>query len=422
MPAQLEQGDIFGRIGKSIGEGVGEQIGRERVASALKPIEGQQFNPLDLTQRLTRAGASSQEISNYLPLIQQEQARKEAFPQAQLSDINASPSTEVPGATQKQVSPTSLGKSFQPLQGTTQALETRARELMTNQPSLYRDPLKAMEKAQSEYTNQQNILTKAETEFDKVLAKKLQKAGKDVDKDIIGDMQHNYLRNVQALAASGKESYEKAVDAETTKLMDFGKAKTALKGLTTPSFFGGEIKGEQGLKKLDAIRKEYKDTDNLELFADDLVGQVGLSTPIANYLAFPVKSNQEINNFFQETRFKHKKTPLAGPLVQGLKEKGSSSFMNRNKGIKRSEQEIADFVSSHLSDSDSLNSIALTAQGRGYNAQKIIDSVQENWNSGKVRLNKRQQRELETRGSFRPTLRDISYFAGNGLNPLQVTE
>lgn len=421
MPVQtIEQGDIFGRIGKAIGEGAGEQLGRSRVASALKPEEGKPFNPLDTTQRLIRAGASPSEISSYLPLLQQEQARKEAFPQAQAENVASG--IQPVTTEQDQVSPISAGKAFQPLQGTTQALETRARELMINQPSLYRDPLKAMEKAQSEYTNQQGILQKAETEFEKVLAKKLQKAGKDVDSDIIGDMQHDYLRNVQALAATGKESSEKAVDAETTKLLNFAKARTALKGLTTPALFGGEVKGKEGLKKLDAIRKEYADTDQLELFSNDLISKAGLSTPVANYLAFPVKRNKEINNYAQESRNRPQFAPLQGALVQGLREKSDRSFMNRNKGTKRTEEEIGDFVSDHLSDNDSLNSIALTFKGRGYDPQKIIDSIQENWNSGKVRLNKRQQRELETRGSFRPTMRDISYFAGNGLNPLQVIE
>ena len=140
MPQTLEQSDIFGRIGKAFGEGAAGQIERGRVANALKPEEGKPFNALDTTQRLIRAGASPQDISSYVPLIQQEQARSE-FGASQPPNGNVLPGSQPIGQEAAQVSPTSAGKEFQPLQGTTQALETRARELITNQPSLYRDPL-----------------------------------------------------------------------------------------------------------------------------------------------------------------------------------------------------------------------------------------------------------------------------------------
>jgi hypothetical protein len=423
MPQVLEQGDIFGRIGKAFGEGAAggaeKQLGANLVSKSLETPKGEKFDPLKTTQRLIKAQASPQEIASYLPLIQQAQARAEAFPGAQGANVPAVPSGQVQPSEVAKTTPTSLGKSFQPLQRTEEALWSRAAQLASTQPTLYRDPNDAYRKALSEYEGQQSIIKKAGDEFDTVLERKLQKSGKSVDPDIIGDMKHDWKRESEALAATGQESPEKAADKLTSKLLDFAKSRTALKGLTTPALFGGEVKGKEGLKKLDAIRKEYEDNDRLELFSDDLVGSSGLSTPVANYLAFPIKGNKDINNFAESTRTKSNFLSL-GPLISGLKEK--TSFINRKKGTKRTDQEIGDFVSSHLGDNDSLNSIALTFKGRGYDPQKIMDIVQENWNAGKTRLNKRQQRELETRGSFRPTMRDIAYFAGNGLNPLQVIE
>ncbi len=402
MPTTLEQGDIFGRIGKAFGEGASGQIERGRVANALKPEEGKPFNPLDTTQRLIRAGASAQDISNYLPLLQQEQARAE-FSAPQTANGNVTPGTQPISQDAAQVSPTAAGKEFQPLQGTTQALETRARELMTTQPSLYRDPLKALEKAQTEYANQQDILTKTSTEFDNVVKKRLQKYGIDIDQALSGDSQRDYLRQAQALAATGKLSPEKAVDKISKDLLDFAKARTNLKAVKLSSGLTTNAK-VTGQENLNSIRKAYQDADQLELFENDLVNEQGLSTPVASYLAFPIKENKEINNFAQDTK-------KISSLPFGIKEKGG-------KGTKkRTEQEIGEFVAKNLGDNDSLNSIAMTFKAKGYDPQLILNAIEK---SPKVRLNKRQQQDLQKRTSFRPSLKDISFFSSTGLQPQEI--
>ena len=414
MPATLEQGDIFGRIGKAFGEGASEQLGRNRVANALKPEEGKPFNPLDTTQRLIRANASPQEISSYLPLIQQEQARSE-FSAPQAANGNVSPGTQS-GAESAQISPTAAGKEFQPLQGTTQALETRARELMTNQPSLYRDPLKAMEKAQTEYANQQDILTKTSTEFDNVVKKRLQKYGIDIDQALSGDSQRDYLRQAQALAATGKLSPEKAVDKISKDLLDFAKARTNLKAVKLSSQLASNAK-TTGQANLNSIRKAYKDADQLELFENDLINEQGLTTPVASYLAFPIRENKEINNFAQDTR--PIPTLLGISPIKGLKEKNYGSYSNRFKGVKRSEQEIGDFVAKNLGDDDSLNSIAMAFNAKGYDGNKILYVIEKN---PKVRLNDRQKQDLQKRTSFRPSMKDIMFFASTGLPQQEIIQ
>ncbi len=414
MPSVIEQGDIFGRIGKAIGEGSGEQIKANRIGNALKPEEGKPFNPLDTTQRMIRAGASPQEISQYLPLIQDQQARNEAFPQAQPANGNVAPGVQPTGQKTTQVSPTSLGKEFKPRQNTEPALWARANELYKAQPTLYRDPNTAYAKALSEYHNEQDILTKTETQFTKSLEKRAQKYGIDIDRDIPGDMWQDYLRQGQALAVSGKESPEKSADKLSTDLLDFAKARSNLNTATIPSLFGLTLSGKEAQSKLQAIRKEYEKADRLELFEDDLVNKTGLSTGVASYLAFPLSANKEINNFAQDSKKKSSLNPFQGTLIKGIQEKGG-------KGTKkRSEQEVAEFVGKHLKDSDSLNAIATSFNAKGYDPQLILDDIQRQWDSGKLSLNKRQQRDLQKRGRFGATLKDIAYFAGTGLNPQEI--
>lgn len=412
MPQTIEQGDIFGRIGKAFGEGAGggalKQLGANRVAKALKPEEGKPFNALETTQKLIKAQATPQEISQYVPLIQQEQQRQEFLNRNKpnVGQPSNLPSQETIGGAK----PLSSFKNFQPLQGTTEALENRASELIASQPSLYRDPAKAMEKAQTEYQNQQTILNKTSDDFDKVVQKRLQKYGKEIDQAIFGDMQQDYLREAQAIAATGKMSPEKAVDKLSKDLLDFAKARTNLKGLMITSL-ASTIPKKAEQSKLNAIRKEYEDKDQLELFENDLINEQGLSTGIASYLAFPVRGNKEINNFAQDT--KKKSSNLFGPIIAGLKEKGGKGTKKRN------EQEIADFIVQNLKDSDSLNSIATVFNAKGYDANKILDSIQKKWDEGKS-LNKRQQQDLQKRPSFRPTLRDIAYFSATGLEPQEI--
>ena len=102
MVQVIEQSDRFGKIGKAFGEGAAGQIERGRVANALTPEKGKPFNPLDTTQRLIRAGASPQEISNYLPLLQQEQSRAE-FGGSQAANGNVSPGSQPIGREAAQV-------------------------------------------------------------------------------------------------------------------------------------------------------------------------------------------------------------------------------------------------------------------------------------------------------------------------------
>lgn len=408
MAQTLEQGDIFGRIGKAFGEGAASQFERGRVAKALEPRKGEEFNPLTTTQRLIRANASPAEISSYLPLIQQAQERKEAFPVSQSPNNNIAAQTQPSAIEKATVSPISEGKAFKPKQNDEASLWARASELHQQQPTLYRDPNTAYAKALSEYKNEQDILNNTEKQFTKSLEKRAQKYGIDLDQSLPGNMQQDYLRQAQAMAASGKKSPEKAADELSSNLLDFLKARTNLKSVRVDSLL------EKGAKQItqsniNAIRKAYQDADQLELFENDLINEQGLSTPVASLLAFPIKDNKEINNFAHDTK-KISHNPF-GAWVSGLKEKGS-------KGTKkRTEQEIGEFVASHLDDNDSLNSIAMAFNAKGYDGNKILDVIEKN---PKVRLNDRQKQDLQKRTSFRPSMKDILFFSSTGLPSQEI--
>jgi hypothetical protein len=74
-------GNIFGRLGASIGQGFSEQFPKQlqanREASAIEGLRNQK-EPLDTLQQLAalrRSGISGQEAAQYIPLIQRQQER-----------------------------------------------------------------------------------------------------------------------------------------------------------------------------------------------------------------------------------------------------------------------------------------------------------------------------------------------------------
>jgi hypothetical protein len=73
-------------------------------------------------------------------------------------------------------------------------------------------------------------------------------------------------------------------------------------------------------------------------------------------------------------------------------------------------------VIDHIKPNDSLLSIALAVQGRGYNAQKFMDAMRNQKNQDK--LNTRQSREYEIPVNIAPSLGDKYLFAISGLDKL----
>ena len=299
------------------------------------------------------------------------------------------------------------------LLGTPEALQDRARQLIQEMPITYRaNPQKALEKATSDYNNQQNMLQTASKEFIDSLQTFTEKAGNETYKDIIGEMQDEYLRNLQEDVVAGKGSPQQLASKSAKSLLDFAKTRANVANSSTPSLFGISAKDAQS--KLQATRQNYKERNRLDLFEDDLVNKVGLSTPVASLVAFPLSENREIASYAKETRNKNYpvKNSRIASYFSGI---GSKSTGNK----RRTEEEIGEYVSKNLKDTDSLNAIAASFNAKGYNPQKILDVIQQKkWKS----LNERQKRDLEKRTTFGATLKDIAYFTGTGLNPMEFID
>lgn len=325
----------------------------------------------------------------------------------------SAPGREIPRNIQEQRRPENERYQFSDISGTPSSIQNSAAQLAMQKPNLYRDPKDAVAQKEKEYNQIQSLLSNAENAFNKSLQDKLEGGPETVLDILSGDLKQDYLKELQDLVVNKNMNIQRAVDKITEKALDFAKARTNLAISSGASLFGLGPSGKLAQKKLSAIRREYEKNNKLELFEDDLVKKTGLSTPIAAFLAYPPSSNREINSYLRDTKKRVSLAPFQGSLVKGIKDK-------QNTGTKkRTEDQIANYIKDNLRTTDSLNSIAVAFNAKGYDPQKILDNIQE-WNDRTSSLNKRQERDLQKRSTFRATLQDIAYFLWMGLNTKEI--
>ncbi len=408
MAQTIEQGDIFGRIGKAIGQGASEQVDRSMLANKLRGIKGFPSEGADIIS----APGGQEILPSIMPFLSSERNRaaEEKRQQSLGTQGTTQKSTGTPGGINLESENFLVPK-------TGPQLGAEALEMHRTTSIPYDQALK-----QLSAEDQQRILTEqafetraglAEKDFDSYLDTELQKSGNEAYRDITGEMRNEYRKLVREDIAKGK--YGKTAQLQRAKeLLDFAKTRGSLETNPAAALLGIGIPAKERQSAFRAQRKEYLDKDQLELYANDLQNKAGLSQGIANYLAYPIKENKKIYDFERDSKIQTPEwTFFRGnrpPSIRDKEGKGTS---------KRTEKQIGEFISSPdvLKDSDSLLSIATAFNSKGYNPQKILDAIQSNWESGKLRLNKRQERELQNRSVFRPTLRDLAYFADTGLNP-----
>lgn len=300
------------------------------------------------------------------------------------------------------------------LQGSPEALQSAAAQLMVNQPLRFQNPDIALAEAEKRFNKQQSVLTNTENAFNKAVADRLEKAGSGVNQAVTGDLKQDFLRKAQREAAKEGISAEKAADQASRDLLDFAKARSNLNSMTVPSLLGLTPSGKAAQSKLQAVKKDYEKLDRMELFEDDLVNKTGLSTGVASFVAFPPENNPKINRYLQDTKKKTSFNPFQGALVKGIQTKDIKGKTARTP------QEIGQFIADNIQPNDSLNSLATAFNARGYDPQIILDVVQQQWDDGKLSLNRRQQRDLQKRTTFRSTLKDIAFFSGTGLKTKDI--
>ncbi|MBS0654079.1 MAG: hypothetical protein JSR39_11210, partial [Verrucomicrobia bacterium] len=361
-------------------------------------------------QHLLSSGASSEDIQQLLPIIQKSQANEElrraggggsSFDQLGRR-IQPAAQASVEG-----VEPAVIDRRQSPkylMESTPDEITGMAADLARQFPTLYgMDPDKALAEAsrrdKARVANDQAYeqrQTLVRNRFDEILKQKIQKEGEETFSDVIGDLQNEFVKKANDDVDAGRLNPVQAANKYGQQALEFAKSRNNLKTIGNESWFTRTPGNTR--KSIDKIRESYKELGVLDEFARDLEAFHGLTPYYADYLAFPVKDNKQLNNALSS--IKHLDTEQI------------------RKGTALSEAEIAQKIFKDIGENDSLRSIALALHGKGYNEAKFLDEIYKGYNEGKIRLNKRQGRELENRTRVNPNLSDLYIFSFSGLDKL----
>lgn len=411
MPTTIEQGDIFGRIGKAVGQGVGEQVERGQLARRLKEIKGFPEGAANIIS----APEGKETIPYALPYLQNQLDRenylKGTKPAEKIPSLAGAISTvsEKKPELENTFSEMSLDEKRAHPEYLTKLSPERYQEevgkVLLQYPNY--SPIQAesiVDKKEAtrlgEEQSFENRRDLTDKEFYKLVEKATQKGGERLYGDVTGAMQNEFLEKIYAEVDAGKKTPHAAAKQAAEKLLSFAESKQNLRSLGSMARL---FKPSETKKSLESIREKYKDFGKLKDFKDDLVSYQGLSEPYADAIAYPVNSNKEINNIVYSAKSR------TGGLINRTKQAFSGS----------PEREIADKISPLIKPTDSLLSIALSLKGKSFNPIAFMDQMRKNYRDGKVSLDSRQIQEFEKGANFSPSLADNFLYAWSGLNPIE---
>lgn len=380
MAQVLEQGDIFGRIGKQVGEGIGEQIPRNMLSSQLAKVQGL---PPQVAQAALIPGGL-QALQPYLPYLQSQAAAQANLPPGQgiAQQPAVLPKEEIIPGTQNIAKP-----SIKPVERLTNDPEIQrqiaAQEFQKNPAKFNNNFENALQYQQQRFATQEKQIADVGTKFGSLLPTLLHKEGKTTTSEVLGELQNNFVKRAEDAVISGKMTADQAAREYSTKALNFAKARDRFQAPGRD--FWRSLVSSTPLGEIRAAKKAYEEAGAPEAFLNDLIANRKLSLPYASALAFP--PSQEL----QKT-------------INGIKKANT---------VEKIDSDIFRKVLEKATPNDSLQAIALQLQKKGYSPLGFLNLAQENMD----RLVPFQQRELENKGNFQPSLSDILYFTMSGEKP-----
>lgn len=317
MTYSVSPGNIFGRIGTSIGKGLAESIPKEaeryRLSQALNEIgnnpnlnQFQRFAALasapGSTPQIVQTGGEllrqqqlmdaykrsasgqqpeqnlsaqpkgtqnfrdiqfggdkfQQQVSKSGQTIPSNYPSREAEVQAERGAVRENPLQEkfIPAAPwDQQKQEQAINEAFNKGLATT---FDQANAYANQQREFYEQ---APEKYQQQLDYRKKIDTEVDDRFDKELQTRLQKEGKETFKDIPGDLQLNIKKKARNAVATGKMTPEQAGEYYSKKALDLVKNKGQALKIANRDFSDRILphKKDEAIKNLQNIAKNYKD-------------------------------------------------------------------------------------------------------------------------------------------------------------------
>ena len=328
-------GNIFGRLGASIGQGFSEQFPKQlqanREASAIEGLRNQK-EPLDTLQQLAalrRSGISGQEAAQYIPLIQRQQERDIYNKKSETSKVqehNKVQSNE-PGKIESAQDinihvPQENGfvsrdaiKDYK--SSLLRAPKTEEIEDLARTKFLARNPSMGITEAEGLARNEINTNREAQktanaelrTDLNTRMALDLQGGGLGDFKDISGEIQKDLIDQAEHMVNKQGKSPEEAAQIVGDIALELGKtANSVRESGSWHNMFRSSKTKEQELKDQKEIFSKYGYD---ELFNNFAAAEMGITRLQAANILDPIK-NTEV----QSELAKIKKIPAQARKLQ----------------------------------------------------------------------------------------------------------
>ena len=424
----IPQANIFGRVGSGIGQGLAEQLPREiergRLASGLGQLgkqEGltpfQQFSALaslpGVTPQMIQSGAEllrqqgisqgfrrmadSAESANSpagkgQPFQSTEQSRNVPSASNQYNPQQPQENAQgvaTPGPTQATLNP--------PIPKTLPQMQIRAGQLQKQSPDIYPDPASALagavqedQQLQAQYAalqgqrkGQQDVQNTIRKELDDVI----QRAGVKIPDNVYQPIEKEAMDAVR----NGEVDELTAAKLSREKMDAISREYDGIKRI---SAWNGSDEMKRSVKSL---QQDFDKRNDLENFADTLVGEGGFSYPIAYWNAYKDKTPENIKSELNKIKRPGMDSYRRGVPNPKMTEKPSSDFAKKIGPMIRG------------TDASPL-AIAQELKMRGYDPQTFLNYLVDH--KRELDLSARQNRELEKGSSWYPKLTDIFFMYG----------
>ncbi len=389
----IPQSTFASGFGAGVGQGLSEQLPKEiergRLSEGLKNL-GEGFEGLTPVEQISKLvsipGMNAQTAMQFIPYIQQAQARKALAARAQQAqEMNRS---QPSGANVQSPSGSYLERSQQPdylVAPTPQSVDALANDLV--QAGAYVDANEARAAAEqrlnSQYSSDQS------QEQKKQLGKNLlDEFIRDTGTDISGEARKRFENQASDLMLVGGKNPQQMAKEMNDKLLDFSKAQTELKTLASSYSFAKRRKPVQ--ESIQHTREQYKKLGILDQFEKDLQSIFDYTPEVASQFAFPTNQIPNVNQEFKKLKDRDVK-----PITYSLARKDLAAVPN----------EFVNNIINNWSPDVGIKGLARDLELKGYSGDDLLNKLR--MFSGTEKFTPRQERELIKPMSSRRALGDV---------------
>ena len=303
------EGNIFGRIGSSLGKSLAEQVPKEveryRLSKGLERLTKQanegNLSPLETISKLYGIpGLSPEAAGSILPYLKAQEGRSQRI-QTEPGTMSTGEPTAKSIKPERQQSYSERLNAGTFLQGfSPEEKQQKISEFLKARPfATEEEAIAKIDKQEADRIAFDSSLNakkeRIEKEVGNLINEFTQKKGNEVYGDITGRLQQGtYIpKAISDVLDKGLGERQAALKVANDAL-EFAKSKNKIKEFGRGLGIGPSSSKQSLYNSLKEARKAYEDRGLIQDFRDDLISYQKLSPEWANYFAYPISQNSEL--------------------------------------------------------------------------------------------------------------------------------